>query len=60
MQDLLKMQQEEADRYRTEVELLQRTLAEQEALSRREIDELHNYAKVTQGNLERQLREFKA
>ena len=41
------MQQEETERYRTEVELLQRTLVEQESNSRKEIDDLQNYAKLT-------------
>ena len=54
------MQQEETERYRTEVELLQRTLVEQESNSRKEVDDLQSYAKLTQGNSERQLREFKA
>ena len=47
LQDLLKIQQEETERYRTEVELLQRTLSEQELNSRKEIEELHSYAKLT-------------
>jgi hypothetical protein len=57
---LIKIAQDEAERYRLENELLQRTLSDQEAASRREIEELQQYAKVSQGNSERQMREFKA
>ncbi len=39
--------------------MLQRTLSDQEQSSRREIEEIHLYARQAQGNLERQLREFK-
>ena len=57
---MIKIAQDEAERYRLENELLQRTLSDQEAASRREIEELQQYAKVSQGNSERQMREFKA
>ncbi len=40
LQQLIRLAQDEAERYRVENELLQRTLAEQEASSRREIDEV--------------------
>ena len=35
-------------------------MSDQEAASRREIEEVQQYAKVSQGNSERQMREFKA
>lgn len=60
LQQLIRMAQDEAERYRVENELLQRTLADQEASSRREIDEVQHFMKTAQGNSERQLREFKA
>jgi hypothetical protein len=44
---LIKIAQDEAERYRLENELLQRTLSDQEAASRREIEEVQQYAKVS-------------
>ena len=60
LQELLKTHQKESERLRVENDLLNETLREQEKQSRRDVEEVELYAKQAQGNLERQLREFKA
>ena len=52
-QDLLKMSQDENKRMRDELEMMTQTLRDQEAMSKREVDETQQYQKAMASNYEK-------
>ncbi|CDW87698.1 UNKNOWN [Stylonychia lemnae] len=59
LQDMLLIQQTENDRLRQENDLMQKTLHDQDEMSRREMEEMQTYSKNVTNNYEKQLKEFK-